>query len=223
MGQEVAGLIQDFDAMLPVRDCHVHVQPEDDQRPHHVLQLFLEHLVAVVVGDLLLLPARERMRAGAGDAHAFRLQQVGQRAAHVRQLVPRLVDVLAYGGSDLDNRLHHLPLDLLPELRSGGREQRVDVRVELPRRVDDLVLLLDPDRQQPVLAHADPSMTNVGTRLPAPAVTFRRASAETRVMNPPARPLKRYGSRSTARSMYWRLSSATGNLTYGIATASWTT
>ena len=88
--------------MFLVRDCHVHVQAEDDQRSHHVLQLFLEDLVAVVVGDLLLLPPREGMSAGAGDAHAFGLEQVGERAAHVCQLLPRLLDVLAYGRPDLD-------------------------------------------------------------------------------------------------------------------------
>src|SRR5258706_8669155 len=163
------------------------------------------------------------MRARAGDAHALRLQQVGERAAHVRQLLARLVDVLAYGGADLDDRLHHLPLDLVAQLGGGGGKERVDVRVQLPRRVDDLVLLLDADRQQPIFAHTDPSMTNVGTRLPAPAVTFSSASADTLVMNPPARPLKRYGSRSTAMSMYWRLSSAPRNLSFGISTASCTT
>src|SRR5439155_509022 len=83
--------------------------------------------------------------------------------------------------------------------RRRGAQERVDVRVELPSLVDDLVLLLDADREKALPAHAASSTTNVGTTLPAPAVTLSRAAAETRVMKPPARPSNRYGSRSTAR------------------------
>jgi len=140
------------------------------------------------------------MRPCTSDPHLFRPEQPGQRAAHVSQLFARLVDVLADRGADLDDRLHHLPLDLVAQLGLGLRQQGVDVRVQLAGRVDDLVLLLDADREQAFSTHAEPSITNVGTRLPAPAVTFRSAAAETRVMKPRVRPSNRYGSRSTARS-----------------------
>ena len=191
MRQEVARLVEDLDPELGIRDRDVHVQAEDHERADDVLQLLLEHLVPLVVCDLLLLPARKRVRARAGDAKTLRLEQLGQRAAHLAQLVARLADVRADGGADLDHRLHHLPLDLVAQPGGRPREQRVDVRVELTRRVDDLVLLLDADREQALATHAGPSITNVGTTLPAPAVTLSKAAAETRVMNPPALPLNR--------------------------------
>src|SRR5437868_498434 len=128
------------------------------------------------------------MRAGARDAQTRRLQEVGQRLAHLAQLMTGLVDVLAHGGPDLDHRLHHLPLHLFAESLLGGGQQRIDVRMELPGGVDDLVFLFDPDRQKAVATHAGPSTTNVGTTLPAPAVTFSRAAADTRVMKPPGLP-----------------------------------
>ena len=191
MRQEIACLVEDLDAQLGIRDRHVHVQAEDDQRADHVLELLLQHLVALVVGDLLLVPARERVGPGARDAQPFGLEKLSQGPPHLAELVAGLVDVLADGGAHLDHRLHHLPLDLVAQPRRRLREQGVDVRVELTVRVDDLVLLLDADREQAVATHAGPSTTNVGTTLPAPAVTLRRAAAETLVMKPPARPLKR--------------------------------
>src|SRR5215469_7675588 len=141
------------------------------------------------------------MGAGARQAQAFRLQELGQGLAHLAQLRAGLVDIATDGGPDLDDGLHHLPLDLLAELGRRLAEQRVDVGVQLTGLVDDLVLLLDADREQAVVLQFVPSTTNVGTTLPAPAVTLRIAAAETRVIKPPARPSKRYGSRSTARSM----------------------
>src|SRR5438105_13563441 len=130
--------------------------------------------------------------------------------SHLAQLLARLVDVLADGRPDLDHRLHHLPLHLVAERCRGRRQQRVDVRVKLTGGVDDLVLLFDADREKAVPTHAGPSTTNVGTTLPAPAVTFSSAAADTRVIKPPGRPSKRYGSRSTARSMYFSPSRKTG-------------
>src|SRR4029077_20684065 len=174
-----------LDAPLLVGDRDVDVEAEDDQGADDVLKLLLEHLVPVVVGDLLLLPARKRMGSSAGQAHALGLQKVGQRLAHLTELLPRLAHVFADGGADLDHRLHHLPLHLVAEPGSGVAEKRVDMRMQRTRRVDDLVLLLDADREHPVPSHAAPSTTNVGTTLPAPAVTLSRAAAETRVMKPP--------------------------------------
>src|SRR5438445_4043969 len=200
VGQEVARLVQGLDPPLGVGDRHVDVEPEDNQRADDVLQLLFEHLVALVVGYLLLVPTRERMGAGAGYAQAGRPEQVGQRLAHLTELLARLVHVLADGRANLDHGLHHLALDLVAQPGRGRRKQGVDVRVKLTGGVDDLVLLLDADREKPVPAHAGPSTTKVGTTLPAPAVTLSKAAAETRVMNPPTRPLNRYGSRSTARS-----------------------
>src|SRR5437773_2687456 len=145
------------------------MEPKDDERAHDVLELDLEHLVTLVLGDLLVFPARERMGARAGDPQSLRLEELGQGVSHLAELVARLVDVLADGGADLDHGLHHLPLDLVAQLRCSRRQQGVDMRVELARGVDDLVFLFDTDRQKAVPTHAGPSTTNVGTTLPAPA------------------------------------------------------
>ena len=70
MRKEVARLVHDLDPQLAVGDPDVHVQAEDEQLADDVLQLLFEDLVALVLGDLLVLPVRERMRAGRNDAQA---------------------------------------------------------------------------------------------------------------------------------------------------------
>src|SRR5262249_57773328 len=87
---------------------------------------------------------------------------------------------------------------------------------------DDLILPPDPDRQ-PGARHPAPSTTNVGTMLPAPAVTLSSADELSLVRQPHGRPSKRYGSRSTARSSTWTPSTATGKGSRGTSTASCTT
>ena len=191
MRKEVAGLVEHANPQLRIGDRDVHVEPKDDERAHDVLELDLEHLVTLVLGDLLVFPARERMGARAGDPQSLGLEELGQGVSHLAELVARLVDVFADGGADLDHRLHHLALHLVAQLRCSRRQEGVDMRVELARGVDDLVFLFDTDRQKAVPTHAGSSTTNVGTTLPAPAVTLRSAAAETRVMKPPGRPSNR--------------------------------
>ena len=58
----VARLVHDVDPQLGLRDAHVHVGAEDEELPHEILHLVLEHLVALGFGDALILPVRERMR-----------------------------------------------------------------------------------------------------------------------------------------------------------------
>src|SRR5882672_1984060 len=139
----------------------MHVQAEDEQLADDVLQLLLEDLVALGLGDLLVLPMRERMRAGRGDTQARRLQQRSDRAAQSRDLVTGLADVGADLRAGLDDRLHHLALELVTEAAARGREERLDMVLELTLRVDDLELLLDADREtrDVVDLHAAPSTT----------------------------------------------------------------
>jgi hypothetical protein len=90
--------------------------------------------------------------------------------------------------------------------------------------VDDLVLLLDADRQEAFRAHAGPSMTNVGTTLPAPAVTLSSAAAETRVMKPAGRPIKEVWVQVDGEIQEVQMPiEHDGNVSRGISTASWTT
>src|SRR5687768_6441698 len=145
MRQEVARLVHDLEAPLPVRDPDVDVQAEDEELADDVLQLLLEHLVAVVLGHLLLLPVGERMRARGDEAQSLGTQEGRQRAAQLEDLLARLGDVGADLRADLDDRLHHLALHALAEARRRHGEERLDVALQLAVAIDDLELLLDPD------------------------------------------------------------------------------
>src|SRR5262249_21719083 len=161
------------------------MKPKDEDGADNVLHLLLEHLVALLLCDELLLPVREGVRPGAGDAQAVRTQEAGQCGPEVGKFFPRLLHGLADAGPDLDHRLNHLRSDRVGDrLSLSGHQQPVDVRVQLARGVYDLILLLDPNRQ-PRLAHVGPSTTNVGTMLPAPAVTFSSADELSLVRQPP--------------------------------------
>src|SRR3989441_2553691 len=85
-------------------------------------------------------------------------------------------------GADLHDRLIQLGLHLGQDQMISGEELR-DVRFELARRgIDDLVLLLDAERERRWLHRA--STRNVGTCDPPPAVTLTSAAVESRDRQP---------------------------------------
>ena len=147
MRQEVARFVHHLDASLAVRDPDVHVQTENEQLADDVLQLVLKYFVALGLGDLLVLPMREGVRARGGDPEADRLKERRERAPQGRDLRARFADIGADLRARLDDRLHHLRLDLLAQARTRGREERLTVALELPFGINDLELLLDPDGQ----------------------------------------------------------------------------
>src|SRR4029077_12838025 len=134
-------------ALLAIGDPDVDVQPEDEELADDVLQLLLEDLVALVLGDELLLPVRERVRPGGDEPEAVSLQERRERPTGVRDLLARFADVGADPRADLDDRLHHLRLHALFEVRPGGTDERLAVALQLAVSVDDLELLLDADRE----------------------------------------------------------------------------
>ena len=84
----------------------------------------------------------------AATASPARSAALDQLVADPENLVAQLGDVGTDPRADLDDRLVHLPLDLIAEGRGRGGEQCDDVRPELPRlRVDDLELLFDAQRE----------------------------------------------------------------------------
>src|SRR5512144_1490738 len=155
MRQEVARLVDHLDAQLRVGDADVHVHREDQQLADDVLQLVLEQLVALQLGDPLVLPAGERVGAGGDEPQPVAGQQAAQRAAQPHHLLARLRGVPADLRADLDDRLHHLGFDVVAEHRLRDPEQRVDVRLEFAGPVDDLELLLDADREIAFRVDAD--------------------------------------------------------------------
>jgi len=80
MRKEVARLVHDLDPRFAIGYADVDVQAEDQELADHVLELVFEDLVPLGLGDLLVLPVRERVRAGRGDAQACGLEQRRERA-----------------------------------------------------------------------------------------------------------------------------------------------
>ena len=70
----------------------VDVQAEDQQRSRELLQLLDDVLVALAGRDDLVHPARERMRAGGGDAQPDALGGVGEIAPVADDLAGELLD-----------------------------------------------------------------------------------------------------------------------------------
>ena len=146
MRQEVPGLVEDLDGLLMTFDTDVDVHAEDEVAAGDVLQVLDQLKVAVVLGDVLLLPVREGVRAGRGDAQAVLAGQVADDLAELRDFLAGLGDVLADAGADFDHRLVHFGFDPLAEDYLALVEHDRDVAAEFPGYgVDDLVLFLDPD------------------------------------------------------------------------------
>src|SRR5207302_3882373 len=147
MRQEVARFVHHLDASLAVRDPDVHVQAENEELADDVLQLVLKYFVALGLGDLLVLPMREGVRARGGDPEADGLKERRERAPQGRDLRARFADIGADLRARLDDRLHHLRLDLLAQARTSGCEERLAMALELPFGINDLELFLYADRQ----------------------------------------------------------------------------
>src|SRR5439155_1087106 len=71
------------------------------------------------------------MRPRRGDAQAGRAQQRRERAAQLQHLLPRFADVGADLRPHLDDRLHHLGLHAVAEVRTRRGKERVDVALQL--------------------------------------------------------------------------------------------
>ena len=128
----------------------VHVHPEHELAARHVLQLLDEPAVAVARRDLLILRARERMRARARKPHAERLDGRGDAAPHGLQIAAQVVDVATDDRGDLERALHQLGVGA-PVERPACEHVRhlVEARAELERRrVEQHELLLDAQRER---------------------------------------------------------------------------
>jgi hypothetical protein len=136
--------VGDVDGLLAVVDADVHVQPEDDLLAGDEAQLADQVAVARRGRDALVLPARERMRAGRADDEAALVGDVANLTPQGAQRGARLAHIGARVGRDLEHGLHQLGLDLtvrrVREQVIDGVDQRVAVGIE------DHQLLLDADR-----------------------------------------------------------------------------
>jgi len=144
---KITRLVHHFDPRLAIGDADVNVEAEYQELTNDILQFVLKYFVALVLGDALVLPVRERVRASRGDPQPDRLKERRERAAQGGYLIAGLADVGADLRTRLDDRLHHLGLDLFPEPRPRGGKERLTRALQLSLGVDDLELFLDPDRQ----------------------------------------------------------------------------
>ena len=136
--------VGDVDRLLGIVEPDVDVQPEDDLLARDEAQLVDEVAIARRGGDPLVLPARQRVRAGRADAQLLVLGDVVNLTSQRPQRGRGLAHVRARIGRDLEHGLHQFRLDLavgrvLDQILDG-----VDQRVA--RRIQDHQLLLDPDR-----------------------------------------------------------------------------
>ena len=136
--------VGDVDRLVGVVEADVDVQPEDDLLARDEPQRLHQVAVARRARDQLVLPARDRVRAGGADAQALRLGGVANLTPQRAQRGARLAHVRARLGRDLEHGLQQLRLDLAVGRVLEQVVDRVDQRVAV--RIEDHQLLLDPDR-----------------------------------------------------------------------------
>src|SRR5262245_31866973 len=121
MREEVSRRVHEIDGGLVVRHRYVDVQPENQERPRQLLQLFDNAVVTNTRRENLIFPVRERMRPRRRDGEANAFGSAGELTARPEDLFAELRYVLADPRADLDDRLVQLALDLLAERRRTRR------------------------------------------------------------------------------------------------------
>ncbi len=148
MRHEIRQLVHDVDTQLPVRDPNVDVHAEDEESPGDIRHLRHQCLIAFLVRDQLVPPARERMSSGGRDPVAAFVGDLSQNPSEACDLLPGLRDVSANRTTDFHLGLEELGFDLIPEEHGPLLKELGDKGSQLPGlRIDDLKLFLDADRQ----------------------------------------------------------------------------
>ncbi len=135
------------------------VHPEDQVLPGQVLKVFFYPEVPLERRDLLLHPRGEGVRACGEHCASVFSRQVDDRLTKPHQLGANLGRGRAHSASDLDHRLVQLGFDAGDGHLTVRIQNLSDVRTQLARlRIDDLVLLLDPEGERRLLHGQMPSM-----------------------------------------------------------------
>src|ERR1700752_2494728 len=95
------------------------------------------------------------MVPGGGNPKPDAFRSIGEIAARANDLRRQLLDRSADLGTDFDDRLVHLALDVIAESGRARRQELLHVGSQLPRvGIDDLEFLLDADRESVLHAAA---------------------------------------------------------------------
>ena len=143
--QPGAERIRDPDRLVAGAHADVDVEAEDQLALGDPLHLLEQADVARRVGDVLVLVARERVRARGGDQRPALGGRVAEPGAKLARLLDRLGRVAADARRHLEHRLEELRLDPLVPGRLGHLVEARDELVALGR--EELELLLDPDAE----------------------------------------------------------------------------
>ena len=145
---EIARDVHRVDHEIAIFDADVHVCAEDQQALREVAEVLLHAHVPLERRDCLFEPRREGMGAGGGDHEAVFGGESHHETAQADELVARFLRRAAHLRADFHHRLVKLRLHLA-DRDVVALQHLGDVRPELARlRIDDLILLLDAERQR---------------------------------------------------------------------------
>ncbi len=146
MRQVRAQRVADGHGAVAAAHADVHVRRPGVVAPGHVLEPVLDQPVVRRVDDLLVLPAREGVRAGGAEGVALGVGVREQLGAVEQELLRRLPEVQRARRADLDLRGEQLAGDALAQARRRRVAQHLEGAGERKRLpVEDLELLFEPE------------------------------------------------------------------------------
>ena len=165
----------------PVQAAHAHVQVRGPGvvAPGHVLEPVLHHRVVRRVDDLLVVPVREGVRAGAAQRVALAVGVREQLGAVEQQVPRRLPEVQRARRGHLDLRAQQLAGDALAQAFRRRVAQRLEAGRERQRGgVQDLELLLQAQVEVQRAGEARLDLVEIGVQVRGhDAFLFQRTQA----------------------------------------------
>lgn len=189
-----AAAVHDLDRGVSIADPDVDVAAEDQLLAGELCVVLCHFYVARFGRHFLRAPVRERMRARGRDSASVALGRRDDLPAKSRELRTHLGDRSGDCGADLDLREVVLELHGVAHRILRGRQNQMRPREEFSRRrVDDLVLLFDTDREI-VIRHKGMALALRSTRQASSACRShvkRRAASSFRDPQPAATACRR--------------------------------
>ena len=173
LGEPRAQRVRSVDRLVGALHADVDVKAEDQLALGHPLHRVDQVAVALLLGDVLVLVTRERVRAGRGDQGVPLPRRIAQPRAERTRLVDRRGGARVDVRRDLDRRLEELRLD--PLVRARGLGHLVEARDELVAvRGEQHELLLDSEAERVAVAEVE---LHSARRYPVHGIHTHRAAA----------------------------------------------